>query len=653
MELCLFRSDDAEGDSRSGLLNPDDPDNRCDDLPFVLEFDTPYRLAIGLDRENSEFVAKVNGYTRRVALNSDFFTAGNSFARVSIASRNDGIAVGTIDNVRTSASALTATEQTAGLSEPVSFPAPIDLESLAADSTIEHQFDFTDFDTQLDFIDDFSGITSDFGFWSGRERGGSGISWDGDAIVFETNSAIGNDDGNWTEFYLDPKSDSAEAVVSLSNDTRLSADSEGEIQLRAIFYNDTQDFGFNDQEGDFEASIRLQVRGNGQRRVRAQLRRRDAGGSTTDSILDDLPIFSEGFNAIIPALDQPYKLSLAIDRENGILSFGIDDEVTEFQIPSGVFLPSQRRILISVNHNGTSGVSVGKIHSVKTETIDEDFSLAAPVIAPYRPTFNAQHPGRSVEAVDGRLRLDTDGTLASGRDPRIVALRGSDYLAATIELSSESELQPDGIIFVGVSGTVYNDLSDGEIEDSSEGDVFAAVRLTAEGNGERYVQSCAWRSNDENFSAATDLLSGSTETCARFPNVVPEFDTAYPVFFQLDREAATLTFGFNGETVVHNISTAINTTGPFHGVRARTSDNSKVVAWADDFSFAVNPVPLADSVNTLVFDASDIVPGATDTTATSDDNSGGSSGGGAVGPLWFILALLAMLRVGSVRRIRL
>ncbi len=647
VEICLQRFDDAEGDNRTGLLNPDEPDNRCDNLPLLLEFDTPYRASIGLDRATSSITFRVNEIVQSIPLDSEIFNAANPEGRFTIGASNGGTAIGTIDNIRTAPERVTATEQAEGVTLPAPFPEPVDPGTIQVDSTIAHPFEFFDDEPRLDFIDDFSGITSDFGFWGGRDRGGSGVSWSDGSIKLETNVAADNDGSNFTEFYLDPKTDLLEAVVSLSSESRFVPGNTGaDLSIRATFYNDTQDFGFNDNEGDLEASMSLQFEGDGRMRLRVRLSRRDSNGDTGDNLLDDLVEFEDGLAAIIPNLDQQYKLSIAIDRISGVIRYGVDDQFTDYQIPTDVFLPAQRRVLISVNHQRGTGVAIGRIHSVRTDTIDEDFSTGAPVLAPYRPTFNAQYPGRLVEVIDSRLRLEADGALASGFDPRIAALSGSDYIGSSIELSSESVIAAEGRVFIGVHGSMYNDLPGGVVEEGSgEGLVFAAVRITADGNGERYVQYCAFRFNNSDFSDDTELLGGDPENCPRFATV-PEFDTAYPAFIRLDRVASTLTFGFNGEIMVHNITTPINNVPPFHGVRARTTDDSKVVAWADYLSFAENPVPLAESASALVQDVSASVPVVVDTETPSTESSSG--GGGAFGPAGLLLVLFPM--ICSLRR---
>jgi len=457
------------------------------------------------------------------------------------------------------------------------------------------------------------------------------VYWQDGAVVLETNTAENNENGNYTEFYLDPKTDSVEAVIGLSSRTNLppTNDTGAEIQVRATFFNDTQDYGFNGQDGDFEASVKISLGSDGRRRFRANLRRRDVDGRSGDDLLSDNQELEDGLLSLVPELDKDYRIMLRIDRENQVLTFGIDDNTFDYQIPTGVFLPNQRRAIISVNQWGPSGIAVGRIVSIKTNTFAEDFSQSAPVLAPYRPNFSAQHPGRVVEVVDGRLRLEADGALSSGRDPRLVALSASDYVGADIELSSESTLLADGEVLVEVSGTFYNDLpaEARDPETPNIGNVFAKVSVIREGDNSMHAQYCAFRVNDQNFDSLTELLGGDEKNCPQFMDL-PALDTAYPAFVKFDRQAATLTFGFNGAEVVYNITTTMSATRPFNGVKASTSDGSKVVAWVDDLAFSENAVPLSMSESQLVFDAS-----AQPSEPAGSGNGSGNGGGDGERPL--------------------
>lgn len=631
-QYCLFREDTPNFSGTSGLLGND---RQCIDFPLLPELDRDYRIAIALDRTNATMTFRLDGHTVGVPITTGIFDSGNARRYIAAEANDNASALVFVDNLRTAPEAITATEAVNGETVSPAFPDPVDPASTAVESTIAHPFDFTDYTPQLDFVDDFSGVTTDFGFSTGRDRGEAGVSWQDGAVVLENNSFADNDDGNWTEFYLNQPTDRIEAVVSLSSESRLppSGEAEAQIQIRAVFYNDTQDFGFNDQEGDIEAVLQIRQNGDGRRRVRADLRRRDEGGNGGDDLLNDVEEVRNGLEAIVPNLDQPYRISLALDRENGVLRYTLDDLTFDYPIPTGIFRPVQLRTLISVNHRGSSGVAIGRIHSISTDAVAQDFSMAPPVFAPYPPSWNTQRPGRSATVVDGRLRLEADGSVTSGRDPGINTLHASDYVSATLELSSDSVVQPEGRVHVEVHGILYNDLPDGQVEGSSEGRVFSAVRLIADGNGELSVQHCAYRSNTADFSDSTELFGGDDDNCPSFP-VSPAFDTPYNAFIKLDRENATLTYGFDGETVVYNIPTAISNARPFNGVRARTTDDSKVVAYVDDLAFAENPVPLVDSSSSLVADVTPDSTQGTDATtdnndnANSDSSGGGSSGGG-------------------------
>lgn len=650
IEYCLQRADDADFDSRSGLL--EDGEN-CQNFPIALTLNTPYRVSIALDRLTPSVTFRVDEFNITVPIDTAVFDPSRSEKRLESGARNNSTADAYFDNVRTSAAALTVSELASGATEAPAFPEAVSVESVSVASNIAYPFDFLDYSPKLDFVDDFSGVSTDFGFSTGRDRGEAGVSWQDGAVVLETNSFPDNDDGNWTEFYLNQPTDRLEAVVSLSSEFRLPPinDAESQIQIRAVFFNDTQDFGFNDQEGDMEAVISLRVQGDGRRRLRIDLRRRDESGSTGDDLLDSDNEAVRAIESILPALDQQYRIALYLDRENSVLRFEVDDLSYEYPVATP-FQPARLRTLVSVNHRGSSGVAVGKVHAIKTDAVDQNFSLIPPTFAPYYPQWNTQRPGRDISVVDERVRFEADGNTTSGRDPGIETIAASDYVGATIELSSESVIAAEGRVHVEVHGILYNDLPDGAVDDSNEGRVFTTVRLTAEGDGARYVQYCAYRSNDANFDDTSELFGGDPDKCPRF-DITPELDTAYQAFVSLNREAATLTVGFNGETKVYNIPTSINNTRPFNGVRARTSDGSTVVAYADDLAFAENPVPLEDSSTALVQDVSE----ASDTGISSGTSSGGSGGctigtGRTGDPLLILLLLFSVAGVAARHRRR-
>lgn len=639
IEYCLRRSEDADFNQRSGLL----PDSRnCDNFPVVFEYDKSYRASIELDKEQSLVSFRVDEHVVEVPVSTDIYTASAPQARFGVDARNASYVIGQFDTVRTGPEAVTLSEQLSGLDTAPAFPNPVDPSSIQVDSTLANPYDFLDYSTQVNFIDDFSSDLLQLGLNTGTDRGEVGVSWNDGALVLESNSFPENDDGNWSEFNINHQTDSLETVVSLSSDSRLPADNDAEalIQIRAVFYNDTQDYGFNEQEGDMEAVLAIRYRGDGLRDFRMSLRRRDQNGRTQDDLLNDIDEVRNGIESIIPTLDTEYKIGLALDRENSVLRYSVDNEVYEYAIPTGIYLPARLRTLVSVNHRGSSGIAVGNIYSIKTDRMDESYRLVAPLIPPYSTLWNARYPGRAVEVLDGRLKLTADGTITSGRDPGIESLRSSDYIGADIELSSESQIVADGEVRVELHAIMYNDLAGGEQEGSNEGRVYSAIRIVSNSMGSRYAEYCMWRSNTSDFGDTTQLIGTNTEECPRFL-LEPMLDTEYQASIELDRLNANMTFTLNDEAYIYEIPTDIGVSRPFNGARARTSDGSTAVAWVDNLSFSESPLPLDDSPDSLIQNDG----------ASSVSGSGCSiASAGAFDPLIPAFAALSLAYLGFARR---
>jgi len=628
VEYCLSRAIDPDFNEHGGLLEDGE---RCDTFPVQLEIDVPYRVAIALDRPSSTYTFMFEGFSRNVSLDSTSFQASRFRNEIQAESNNLGTAIVYIDDLRTLKGAVTPTEASAGLLMAPEFPEEPDAASLVADSTIEGAFDFYNTEPVLDFVDDFSRAAStQFGFWGGRTRGESSVEYVNGAIELRTNSAEGNLEGNYTEFYVHDESDSIMAEVSLSSDSNLPVDPDAQatVSIRAVFHNDTQDFGFSDEVGDYEFSLQIRLRGDGRRVFDVDGRRREEGGSSTSLRLYDVVSLSDIYDALVPELDTVYTLGIRIDRERQVIVFSVDDTSAEYQLPTEVFLAARPFLLLSVNHNGSSGRAVGRWHSISTESTDENFLLEPPVIAPYRPGFNARYAGIDRDIVDGRLRLSGDGAITEGRDPRITALGASDYVSAIVELSSESVLpDADDEVFIGVHGQLYNDTETLPNGEGLIGEVFSTVRLTQEGSGSPYVQYCAWRSNVDDFSDATQLIGNDPSNCPRF-SIVPQLDTPYFMSVELDRDNAMVLYTFDSNTIEYPIATEIfSTSSPFNGVRARTSPGAKVVAFADDLSFSENAVPLEDSSVLLAQDDQDVLEGSP-TSSGGGCSIAGASGSG-------------------------
>jgi len=400
------------------------------------------------------------------------------------------------------------------------------------------------------------------------------------AVELQVNSADAND-GNYAEFYVNGATDMLRVRASLTSDTTLPPDpnAEAEISIRAVFHNDTQDFGSGTREGDVSVRVQLRQAGDGRLRAAINTDRRNANGDNENYDIIDGDNFEE-FD-LLPSLNTIYELGLQIDRDRGVVLASIDDLVREIALPTQLFEAYRAEANISLNHRGSSGRAVGRIHSIETDLLMRDFTDGPGLIGPYAPEFNSRNPGRDITIVDGRARFLTDATLSSGNDTRMFVAGGSDFVGASVELSSESVLEADGAVRLGVAASLYNDFMAGG---GSEGRVFAEIWLVAEGDGSLYAEYCAFRSNDADFSDTTELLGSETR----------EYAIATQI---LDIER------------------------PFNSANLRASDGSVGVGFVDDFALNANPVPLAESSDVLV---------SSDAATDGGGTDGGTDGGVAV-----------------------
>lgn len=651
VEYCLYRYDDAEGENRTGLLNGGE--NRCAQFAILTEFDISYRMAIDFDRTSSTVTFRINGNTYTETL-SALFIANTPRARVSIGGNSGARFVGFIDDIRNSKSALTTVEA-AGSGTPAAFPPAPTAESSTFNSSVDVAYDFSR--TPLTFIDDFSTDTSVLGLEQWGESDSSITYTDGAVELQVHTNRDPNDGGGATAFDIRSVSDTIVVVGALSSDSSTGPGNRNEVSLdiEATIFNDTTDGGTGEQTGDIQAKIRILVEGNGRRRIQAEYRRRSADGST-----DRLEVFPDGedrynFDGLVPEFDKFYTMTLKLDRANQQFIYSVDDKSVSVPIPGGIFEAAANRVQVRAYQQGASGRAEIRLHSIEVDDQLFDFQQSAPVLAPYRPRYSDEVAGVDTTVVNGRLRMEADGRLNAGRDPQMRIRGRSSFVGADIELSGESVVAADESAFVGVSGQLYSEIDNSD--DDNTGTVFSAIRIKLDGDGTRYVERCAWRSNDESFDNVDELIGGDPDgECTRF-DITPELDTAYPASIALDESAKTLTFKFADETLVYNItSDIVSELQGSNGVRARTGDNSKVVAFADNLAFSENPEPLAQSDQNFgnVVGVSATGGSGTGGSTTASGGGGGCSvsGSGSGNPILILLALLALVRVYRVRATR-
>ncbi len=672
LEYCLARRDTPDGNNDRGLL---DNGERCGNLPVSVQFDQPLRVSMALDRDNGTVTFRVDDQVHVQAVDGPFFQASELFLAVAAASSDLANTVMLVDDLRTSEASLTNTETATGIATPPAFPEPAGPPA-PADNTLTYPL--PDEAPALDFIDDFSNPSvTHFGLETNSEEGTYGVASIPGAIRLESTQIEGEPiccaD---VRLKSSGRSDSVSARVSISSESNLPIESSARarVMVRSQLWNNTQDFGLDDEVGDVTIEMFIELRGDGERNAEACARVR-----TSDDNDEQLDMFN-GDNcmrfATLPQFDEQYTLAMSIDRQTSILSLSINEETVEVDIGGTAFLPNVQRIEVGNRHEGSSGRAVGLVHAISTDNFTDDFAGTIPLFAPYRPLFATQQNGATVTVDDERLRLTHDSAINADNRPRFVSRSPSEFVAATLEISSESRVVT-GSVDVSVGGHLYNDIADGGINDD-EGAVFAIAGLVANGDGELFIEYCGIRSNTDNFSDTTQIVSSDTENCPRFDTPLL-LDTPYRMSIALDRERGVIVFGLNDQTREHPISTGIFTPSSyFQGIRANSRDGSAIVAFADDLAFTANAVPLADSqalVGTVVVsndtaepvvDPTEADPVVTPPVVTPpavnpiDDATGGSSSsssdglfgcsiaggsGGLQAPLFLVFALLAIRRL--------
>ncbi len=658
VEYCLFRSDDSEFDNRTGLL---ENENRCQNFPITVELDTPYRVAMALDREASTFTFIFDSFQFVHNITTGIFDASNPGYDVRVAANGGATAIGTIDNLRTSPNALTSEELNANQVVPTPFPEPVDPASLSVESALTAvPFDWN---RELSFVDDFSDPNSTaLGYWSNSRNGNgeSSIEYVDGALELQANT-IGNEDGNtYSGLYLNGRTDSVRASVSLSSLSLLHPDPDAEatVRIRAVFHNDIQDFGTaNPREGDIPVSIRLRREGDGRFRADYSIGRRDENGDWQDYDIVDGDNYGQ-FDVTGLALDTIYELSISIDRELSALILTFEDQSIEIPLPTQGFQANQAEALVQVEYRGTSGRAIGRVHSIETDNYQQDFANGTGTLGPYAPVFNARRPGQEAVNEDGRMKLVSDRSLFAQNSTSLFLAGGSSYTGAEVMLSSESTISAGSSARAGIAATLYNDLEAGG---GNEGRVYSEMHIEAEDNGMVYAEYCVIRSNDENFSDTTELVTGMPVTdgplnCSRFDQQVA-LDVDHAMSIDFDSTQGVIVFTLNGEQQEYAVTTAMyEITRPYNAIIVHASDTGRSVGYFNSFSLSPTPVPLAGSDQILAPDGEATGNGSNADDSTSS-GSGGSSGGCSIGGASTSSASFALLFVfalgGIWRRRRL
>jgi len=506
----------------------------------------------------------------------------------------------------------------------------------------------------LDFADDFSAESLRFTV-DRRTEDRSVRSYEvrEDRVVM-TAAATSDDDQGQAELDAWGRSDSITARISLDSvDLPPDRDANVKARIAGTFYNEMADGGSNGNVGDVYIQLRLRARGDGSREASICVDRELEDDSEGVLLFDDGSAGCERFPDFVPELGTPYTLSVAVDREAGMLTWSVDDMERSVSLGQPVFLPARDRRGVQVTQEGTPGEAVASIYSVSTDDYTQDFALEAPVIGPYRPFFDLQNPGRTLSVVDGRARLEVTSGVDGDERLALPVLVDTDRIEATLELSSESTIagtSADGeeaSVDVSLGGTFYNDTAEGGFNEN-EGNVFSEVFIGLD-EGAPTLRYCMFRSNTADFSDTNALVAVGDDDCAEI-GIAAAYDTPYPVTIELDRDAGLMRFTAGETERTHTIATPIfspESDRRFIRARARAQNGSTVVAYVDDYRTSADAPLVAN--NGMPATSAD-----TDSTTSSNGGSGGSSGcsihGDRSGGLTWLLGLFAAAALVVRRR---
>lgn len=455
-------------------------------------------------------------------------------------------------------------------------------------------------------------------------------------------SATGNDPGD-AYIYISDRTDIVRARLSLSSETDIPADDNGEVKLRisGTWYNEIQDGGLggNDRTGDVYIQARIRLRGTDRREFSICLDRQFADGTNEGVLLFD------GENCFVMpdfdlVLDTVYEVHVALDREAATIAFGIDGREIVTPIGQPVYLPVSNEKVIQLQHEGSSGQAVGMVSAIGTDGDLQDFSVVPLVSGPYRPLFDLQRETNNLTVIGGRVRYEVAAPADDEERLSLTVYGTSDRIEGVIELSSDSVVaapssdEDEPFVFARLGGIFYNDTAEGGFNEN-EGNVFAAIVLKQNSDATREIEYCLFRANTADFSDATELVMQDGTECGDF-GISAELDTSYNVGISTDLTAGTVTFSVDDVERIHTITTMVfkpASDGQFISAQARASAGSTAVAYLDDYRTSA-AAPLV-------------------TTGESADSGGSASSSGSSGcsigaagnsrdPLLAVLGLLAL-----------
>jgi len=153
-------------------------------------------------------------------------------------------------------------------------------------------------------------------------------------------------------------------------------------------------------------------------------------------------------------------------------------------------------------------------------------------------------------------------------------------------VTAETETQTNSANF-RVDGRLYNDTGTQNFDGT--GDVLINFGLNLSSDGNSSVSGCVTRQNESEEQEAVNLFDDGTNNCFEIPAAEVLEGVEYSLGYSLDREAGTIEFSFEDQSVTGIITTEIfPASSPFNGVASTRfggagNTTSRITSISTDF----------------------------------------------------------------------
>ena len=348
--------------------------------------------------------------------------------------------------------------------------------------------------------------------------------------------------------------------------------------LEAILYSETPEPG--DRNSDVEMQMTYSADGGGNYSVDYCLLRQF--DDADEQSLSDFPgEFCNTLEQGTITAEERRAMDIAFDREAGTVQVSFGSTTRTITIPGEVYPATNPRQRMQLWMNfGTLGRAVANLHTLRLG--EESFDLANQPLAldRYQPFFDVLGDVRTANVADGVLRMtarDDDGQ-EFGNALRLQ--NETDYLEATLTLTSESMIGSNGRVQGKLQKSLYNDRADGG-DDGRTGDVHTELVAQIRANGEASVEYCLVRTEDSEGFEDRGLLEDD-RYCRELPIRIA-FDQPIRMAIALNREASTITYRANEIEQIETItSSTLNHSDPFAEVKVSPRSSATAVLLVDD-----------------------------------------------------------------------